>query len=961
MGQQYRHAAAILIGAQVCGATTYAQAQTGGAGSAEEMVVTGTFIRRSDFQQSSPVDVFDTTDFKVDAPQHLAYFFNDLPYNMNGSIAQSRGNLSGGGTINLRNLGSSATLVLVDTRRTASYPLVEDNSVDINTLLPSIMIDRIEILKDGASALYGTDAVGGVVNFLTRDDFSGFEISARGSMATYNQKGDQQISAIWGGGIADTHVVAAFEYQHQDLVQGTEMKWDRDRVANTSLGGPGTYQVPRRDAGGVLTGSSTNRPDADCDRIPGSSTVGTRCFYNFWPAQADYNEIDRFTAFITAKKDITDRISLRGDFAYTDMLTQTLDSPAASLAVPITIPGHHPANPYRAATSGGSPLYAVSSGIGLGYDKDGDGFNEFLPQRMNGNPYDLASPVMLTGTPTVAGSGVPFWEDVGYTGRALGTQGGLPTGGSLGEKLFTRNRPTQHYADILRATMVLDGSFGDDWYWETGAVYSTYHLHTNYIRNDTNVPEFRAALAGFGGAGCNPATGVPGQGSCVFFNPFGSSVFATPGTILANTQDEIDRVQPTLWDDSDSKLFSVDGTVSKEFEDLLPAGALGLALGFQYRDIRLKTDYDVLKNLGQTDRGAVQSDLNASRDTWAFFGEVNVPLFDDSGFGSLELSAAVRHEDSGTGLKTTDPKVGLLYDSPGGMWTLRGSWGESFLAPSLYQNYVSTTRLANVDDAPVSAGGTGVTNLRVTINQRGNPNLTPQTSKAYTFGVAVRPLEGLRLDLGYWNFKFKGQLQTESAQAILNADPLGSKVIRDPLTNEPLIIQVAFFNAGFVEVAGIDFEADWNHSLGDWGDINLNVLGTYVPTYKVRALPTSPTVDASDSNNVGVLGADTSIDWRVNSRLSWLYGNHTLSMFFSYSDSFKNTGTGPDNYDSWTPLDVTYRYVRDTSGIVNGYELSLGLQNVLNEQPQLTNTGAVAGGVYRNEGRIVWASVLAKF
>jgi iron complex outermembrane recepter protein len=100
------------------------------------------------------------------------------------------------------------------------------------------MIERIEILKDGASAIYGTDAVGGVVNFLTRDSFEGFELFARGSAIEYNNQGDQELFALWGSDVGGTHIVAAFEYHHQDLVQGTEMRWAEIGYSILHLGHP---------------------------------------------------------------------------------------------------------------------------------------------------------------------------------------------------------------------------------------------------------------------------------------------------------------------------------------------------------------------------------------------------------------------------------------------------------------------------------------------------------------------------------------------------------------------------------------------------------------------------------------------------------------------------------------------------------------------------------------------------
>src|SRR5690606_30180634 len=131
-----------------------------------ELVVTGSYIRSESFQPSSPVDTLTRDDFDLRAPTTTAEFLADLPYNVNSAVlpgGRGAGGTPSSGSVNLRNLGEGATLVLLNSRRQTKLARSAE-AVDLNSLVPQIMIERVEVLKDGASALYGSDAVGGVVN-----------------------------------------------------------------------------------------------------------------------------------------------------------------------------------------------------------------------------------------------------------------------------------------------------------------------------------------------------------------------------------------------------------------------------------------------------------------------------------------------------------------------------------------------------------------------------------------------------------------------------------------------------------------------------------------------------------------------------------------------------------------------------------------------------------------------------
>ena len=237
----------------------------------QEVVVTGTFIRRSEgFTPASPVAEIAKEDFDAHAPKTVADFLTQLPYSFNTTFTVGRalGSSNGSGSLNLRNLGSDATLVLLNSRRVAR-DAVTVNNVDVNSLVPQIAIERLEILKDGASSIYGSDAVGGVANFLTRRRFDGVEVQAQGDMREEGTTTDYRVSGIWGTQTEKGGIVASFEYFNR-----APFEWNSLSVIQKNAGTidgafrlpgwPARFSIPNRNAAGALqTGAAGATTIAD--------------------------------------------------------------------------------------------------------------------------------------------------------------------------------------------------------------------------------------------------------------------------------------------------------------------------------------------------------------------------------------------------------------------------------------------------------------------------------------------------------------------------------------------------------------------------------------------------------------------------------------------------------------------------------------------------------------------------
>lgn len=988
------------VAAGVCGALGLAVFNQGIAQNSEpaleEIVVTGSFIKRdSGFQQSSPVDVLQRDELDVRAPQTIANFLADLPYNFGSAFSSGRalGNERGGGTVNLRGLGASATLVLLNSRRQTQIPDSADNVVDVNSLVPEIMIERTEILKDGASALYGTDAVAGVVNFITRDRFDGFQYSLRANEATYSHDGDRRFESMWGKSLFDgkTHIVGALGVYDQDMMAGmpqtapSQEGSGNDIRLSSASSWPGEFVVPRRNAAGALiagaAGLRTNVVDPTCGQIvssiPGatvpagalpvaasSAATAVDCRYQFWSDNALQSDIRRYQAFVRGTHEVSDAFRIAADVGYASVESASSYTAGDTINVPVTVPGYNPGNIFRAVDANNQPLFAVSSGVSAGFSRNGAPV--FLPSR------NASGQVILAPTPTVQSAGtIPFWEDVSYSGRPVGSQGGLPTGNSLRPGTFAQSRPSEASNDIFRSSLEFSGALNERWDWQVAGTYSKYHLASNGTVGVALTSRLNAALQGLGGPNCNAAAGVRGQNGCQYFNIFGNSAFATtPGDPQANSREVVDWVMPLLRDLYSSTLLVGDAIVSGKLFDL-PAGSVGIATGYQYRGSDLEINYDFNKNIGNTVAGTVQQDFDEGRDTHAVFAELNIPIFKTS-LGYLELNGAVRHEDSGGDLRTTDPKVGLMYETSGGLLSVRGSYGTSFVAPSLFRLYsVSSNNPAVNDCAPtLNPVCTGERNLRIAAQTRGNEALDPQTSSAYSVGFTLRPLDELSLSLDYWHFNFKDLITTETATQLVSMDPTGAltgRVVRDP-TGRLQSVTLQYFNAAEMTTSGVDLEGSYTLDMASWGRLNFGLGSTYIKEYELVQTPGAAPINAVGRSNDGIAGASPNSRLRGNLRTTWSTDNHSLTALLRYYHELKFTLTRGVKIDAWTPVDLTYsyRFDGDFLGNVLGSRLnaSLGVNNVFDDEiPYVPFPGfqPFIPSLYDARGRMVWLRLGGEF
>jgi len=971
----------------------------------DDVVVTGTYIRRDEtFMLASPVRRIGRDELQSHAPSSVAAFTATLPLNGASVFSAGRGvgSTNGAGTLNLRSLGADATLVLVNSRRVAREP-VSLGSVDINALLPQIAIGRVDLLKDGASALYGSDAVAGVANLVTRHGFQGLEVAAESAIRETGGTRDDRLGAIWGMRNGRTSVMVAAEFQQRERYNYETLEVVASREGSIDgeyrqTGWPIRVAVPNRDAGGALEGPATALADPLCAAFTGSSiAIGTverlgetyaeECMQNV--AMGTSVNADQRRALLHAElqHELDAGLRLFGEVGMLRNRVALADTPGGSVRPApgqpaVVIPGYAPGNPFRAMNADGVPLFAIPAAMQLGFDKDGDGVHEFVPARdASGAVLLNAGPDGFVGTADDAEGGVPFWEDVTIQpgSRIFGLNCNLPGDPATRHNCRNQINMTRAAIDNLRWAIGLEGRLSNGWSYRAAGSWSVNNEDQTALGSTFSMPALRAALAGYGGAGCRAATSdpllsgrVPGTAGCSFFNIFGNSVTARPGSPTANTVDTGLFVSALDWSRFAATL-RVFEAVAEGRAGRTPAGPVRLAVGAQQRRESWTADFSALKNSGDDDLQAPSFDKDVSQSGYALFAEASVPLLADPRRGALELNGALRHEElQGPGFSTTDPKVGLLYESPARRWQLRGTWGTSFLAPTLYQRFRQNVNFTNGVDDYYTPGNDNLS--RVPSDLHGNARLEPQQSENFNLGFTWRPAQDTTVELDYWDFRFRDQISLENG-LVLAMDPVaaldGRRVRRDPAAGTVMHdgvnigqivgLDLTYVNVARISTAGIDFGLSHRSALGAAGALVNNLQLTWQGRYRVNG------VDGTGSRNALLAGAAPGIPVRALLRSDWSRGPHLLQSRLRYTDGFRNdaypnagggTKARVEPYWMW---DISYTHrLASQRAWLDGLRASVGVRNVLDAAgPWVPDVNHILPALYDYSGRGYWLRLTA--
>ena len=984
----------LFISASLVAAIPFAaQAQTAPAAepaNPEAIVVVGSRIEGSKAAETLPVSVL--TEERIAATGSVSGddLFRSIPQagdvqfqeaRTTGNLNDARGDNS---SINLRSVGTGNTLVLVNGRRMILSPGTQtENFVPVQTAntnsIPVGATRRVEVLRDGAAAIYGADAVAGVINVVTDDKYQGLRVDLRHGFADGTSETTGAIKAgiktksgghitLFGSYTGRTPLFAserpfsASENHMPDLV-GTP--WEADtgfdnRSTSSPWGSFTTVPVTTvRQGTATLTTSGVFHIEPTGNTAAGcSSTVinGNLCLrsgtitgatdrvlrYDENPDRTIRGALDRVNLFSTIRQDIGS-VELFGELGYyhATLDGQREQSAPISSAV-ITIPA---ANYY----------------------------NPFGPITLNG----VANPNRLSGL-----TGVP------NEGLALRITSYRPV--DTGPRTFTVSD------DSFRTLLGLRGAWGN-FKWDTAATYS-WARTDDHTRNAISNTLFQAAL---------------GLSTPNAYNPFNGG--SQPGYSLGDaTPSTLATIQSFLVDVhriSKTSLGTIDFRISNSKLFDLPGGAVGIAAGVEvrretYQDDRDKrldgtvtyTDSVTGIRYGTDIMGASPApDVKANRTVSSAYLELAVPLISDDMnvplVRSLDLQLASRDEhysDFGNVLKS---KVAGAWEVLEGI-KFRGAWSQSFRAPNLAQFYSAGTQVSNTRtdyaacrlNPATTCSGVGTLEVR-----SGNSSLKPENAETLSGGVVFQPLRSLTFTADYWSLRSEGVIGLQGAQNQILFDLLerlsgrsNPNVVRLAPVGTQVVgtidyVKDDYFNLGPRTLRGLDFAASLDLRDTPLGNFNIDLSASKLLKYEQTASELQAKLIAA--NAAGTLGSGITItqagsqiqvngnpEWRLSGNLTWRSGPVSAGVLVNYVGSVFDTGTLQVDgkfYElpSYTTVNayVQYRAPKDAAAFA-GTRFRIGARNLFDKAPPLSSSNyGFLGALHDAVGRFVYFELSKEF
>lgn len=896
----------------------------------EEVIVTGSHIRRTEYEGRAPIQIIDNETFELIGAAQPVEVLKELTVNSGSQFYNETNSRAGVSQFNIRNLGLGSTLTLINGKRAGIAAVADDSGtdfVDINQF-PLAMIQRIEVLTNGASATYGSQAVAGVANIITRKGMEGIEVS--GGYA------ESEIEA-WHLNLA---AGAQFEqggfniymtYYDQGYQSRSELPWLEDRLNGQGIdgrsrflsgtGSPGSVELATLGANGEATSVAGAIRDPDPDCIGAGGVIGDPVDTGLNPNTCRYNFADQVSVIAAESRA---QVFTEFDWEFSDKVKYYVEASFSSNEI---------------STKNGGSLLATGRAT--------NGGTTILPSHpFNFYIEDAATPGGLIYI------GPEAWDPAIHTGATLRSIH-RPLGASVTNTALTRDdRREFNYTRIMNG---MEFALPGEWYMDLSYMWAKAQRTStdpSAIRSDTYQDMVRnGSWNPFGTRITNPGLVSP-KDAIDTANCFNIELGAcTAGNSMAN-QDQ--------WNQRSVSTASTTEAVV----DLIAAGDLfdignntvALAVGSQFRDVEYLSYPDSLGSSGGGGGQGISGSVTGSQDVLAFFAEAVIPMGD---IGEIQL--AVRNEDYGEGVSTTDPKVSFEFGL-GENIGLRGSWGTSFQAPTVRQ----TGRAGSsgfVDD-PASATGPGGSTVctnqgvanNISVVVEGAPGLTPQESENFSAGIIFQT-DRFRASLDYFYFDYTDLIAAEAGfQAIVEAQCAGIEnsglpIIADPrvtrdATGQVREVRSQFVNIGSVETSGIDLNADYTMDIGN-GSLILDVGATFLQAFDVDSDGDGVNeFDGAGSRNFSNSFA-TMPEIRGNAGATWFTGNHTARVGMNHIGDYFND-QGGTMINSWTTVDVMYAYT--FSGLVGEGDttFSIGANNLLDEDPPALYQGD-ANGV--REGR----------
>jgi len=861
----------------------------------EKFEVTGSRIKRLDAETVSPVVQLSVAKIETQGFTTVGDALRSLPINNGQALTPMDSGTSftpGVSTVNLRGLGNNNTLVLINGRRAVPYAAPGFNGFqtvfDLNSI-PDAAIDRIEILKDGGSAIYGSDAVAGVVNVILRRDYQGVTAAVKFGNFTNTDGLLKQGSVLVGANTAKTSMVTTFDWQEQHSVFARDLSYSNnaDLTSVASRSGLKYTATGWADAGysseqAYLTDIEATDAIADgwADQrssrgFPGYVVVGGRSYtfasptnsptvatavrgvnyYNFNETAGMFPEFRKYSFFTTMKHEFSDYF-----YGFADLSFSRINSQVYSAAAPVDIETSH-------GLSAASPMVLPSY-----------------------NPYN------------------PWAVDI-TTGRRRLVE--LP------------NRISDVTADTPRILLGLGGAIkGSDWTWEGGALYTKNTVGNNSLAGaDSRLQEALMGLTRLGDGSLNWNPSTP-QANRVYFNWFGLNEQAMANFIMVHNPTSA-SLEFSNYD------LSASGTV---FD--LPGGPVKLAVGAEHRVEKManiKTDLNATGDILGGDEGTSSF---GERNVTSIYAEADVPIVAKV----LEAQVAGRYEiysDKGFASRVR-PKVGLKFH-PLDWLILRASYSQSFKAPDLAYLYTAATTTFTSGKVPDPVTGTTIDQLQIVV--AGNPQLKPEITDTFYAGFVVDPqkgfFKGLQASVDWFQYRQRDLLAqlsdyygyAEFLSGAASGNPLfAGKVIRDPSDNRVLYVRDDYVNLLTGVYRGLDLATNYTLRTKSTGTFYFGVDATWIDRVYVE--------------NDNIVGTYLTPRWNATAEITWSRGDWDANLYAIYRGKRHRDVAYGSIFDEGDTLYISYDVKAQTTinaaltfkGIAKT-KVTVGASNLLNSRP----------------------------
>lgn len=860
-----------------------AAAETAGE-EAAAIIVTGSRIKRDPNDSSLPLQVITNEEFSregINSPEQLIAF---LSTNGNGAdnlasnadvVSGAQRGTNGLSAANLRGQGSASTLVLLNNRRVAAHGL-SGSAVDVNQI-PFAAIERVEILKDGASAIYGTDAIGGVINFITKKDFTGLSLNGFVDATEAGGGNIYRLSGVAGYGDLDDqgfNIMGAVSYSWNKILRGRDRSFVNAFQPERGLSvdtrgtpiatlfniGANAQQNP---GGTLLTGLTLTAPNGANAAAGGINILDL-------PGGAGCT-------------------SMEGGLPYDEALWAV---PTAFYACAWdTGRAAVIQQPIQTLTYYGRAVARVAEDHEISFEitgSDADSAKSFSNAQLSANTTNLpwAYPLLPTTAATYNQIFNALVAAFPANAAALNARYGRPLSGRW-RCIACGPREYETTTQTIRAAIGIEGPIGGGWDYRAGASYaksesasvlgSGYYYRGTLANGayDPLAPQVAGAPIGF--------RGLLGAINSGLLNPFSQS--QTPEGLAALAS--ISAEGATLYG-GQYEVKQLDYSVSGPLFDVW-GGSVQAAIGIDYR----KETYSFNGSAAAAATApviflAAFDNVNAltpkNREVKAAYAEILVPLFD-----GFEITAAVRADDYDGFGTTVNPKFSFKY-RPWDPIMLRGSYNTGFRVPAFNQIFNGVTVSPNpgntlVDPTLCPQGTTaGPQPACAAITPEslngGNLNLGPETSEQYSVGLVIQPSNRFSFSVDYWNIAVDDVILSAITipQLLANIGAFPDRIVR---TNGIITgVDLRAGNFGSRRTEGLEFMARGAVDLGN-GVLSGGLDGTYLLTKKEKLLPSLP---YSDLIGIFTFTGDLGLKWKHNAFLSWT--NEDVS--FTFSQIFRN-------------------------------------------------------------------------